>query len=659
MCQSIRRHQRQGHAHDDGIVKASSSSSASPSPSSSSSPPPSGDDGGYAAVPVDRLRNFSIIAHIDHGKSTLADRLLEVTGTIAKREMQNQFLDSMDLERERGITIKLQAARMRHTDGASGLDYALNLIDTPGHVDFSYEVSRSLMACEGALLVVDASQGVEAQTLANVYLAMANDLEVIPVINKIDLPGADVDRVVSEIEEVIGLDCSGAVLCSAKQGLGIDDILNAVVQRIPPPEPNVDKPLRALVFDSYYDPYKGVIVYFRIVDGSLQRGDKVLLMASQSEHVVDELGVLAPKQTAIDSDLALSAGEVGYLAASIKTVADARVGDTITLANAPASAPLPGYEEAKPMVFCGLFPVDNVSYPDLREALGKLQLNDAALTFEPESSAAMGYGFRCGFLGLLHMEIIQERLEREYDLDLITTAPAVVYRVETSDGEVVMVDNPSQLPDVSKRVSIAEPYVKLEVISPRDHVGNVMDLLSNERRALFKDMRYLNETRAALVFDMPLAEVVTDLFDELKSRTRGYASMDYSLLDYRTDDLVKLEIKINSEAVDPLAIIVHRDKAYPVGKALALRLKQLIPKQQFRVPIQAAIGSRVVASESVPALRKDVLAKCYGGDISRKKKLLKKQAKGKKRMKSLGKVDVPQEAFMAVLNLSKSETDQQ
>jgi len=658
MCQSIRRHQRQGHGHGDGIVKASSSSSASPSPPSSS-PPPSGDDVGYAAVPVDRLRNFSIIAHIDHGKSTLADRLLEVTGTIAKREMQNQFLDSMDLERERGITIKLQAARMRHTDGASGLDYALNLIDTPGHVDFSYEVSRSLMACEGALLVVDASQGVEAQTLANVYLAMANDLEVIPVINKIDLPGADVDRVVSEIEEVIGLDCSGAVLCSAKQGLGIDDILNAVVQRIPPPEPNVDKPLRALVFDSYYDPYKGVIVYFRIVDGSLQRGDKVLLMASQSEHVVDELGVLAPKQTAIDSDLALSAGEVGYLAASIKTVADARVGDTITLANAPASAPLPGYEEAKPMVFCGLFPVDNVSYPDLREALGKLQLNDAALTFEPESSAAMGYGFRCGFLGLLHMEIIQERLEREYDLDLITTAPAVVYRVETSDGEVVMVDNPSQLPDVSKRVSIAEPYVKLEVISPRDHVGNVMDLLSNERRALFKDMRYLNETRAALVFDMPLAEVVTDLFDELKSRTRGYASMDYSLLDYRTDDLVKLEIKINSEAVDPLAIIVHRDKAYPVGKALALRLKQLIPKQQFRVPIQAAIGSRVVASESVPALRKDVLAKCYGGDISRKKKLLKKQAKGKKRMKSLGKVDVPQEAFMAVLNLSKSETDQQ
>ena len=585
-------------------------------------------------VPHTHIRNFSIIAHIDHGKSTIADRLLQVTGTVEDRDMQAQFLDNMDIERERGITIKLQAARMKY-DGSDGETYALNLIDTPGHVDFSYEVSRSLAACEGALLVVDASQGVEAQTLANVYLALENDLEIIPVLNKIDLPGTDIERVTKEIEEVIGLDCSGAILCSGKQGIGIEEILEAVVERVPPPEDTEDKQLRALIFDSYYDAYRGVIVYFRVVDGSIKRGDRVRIIATESEYVVDEIGVLAPKQVPVES---LSAGEVGYFSASIKTVADARVGDTITLANSPAEEPLAGYQEAQPMVFCGLFPTDNDQYPDLRDALEKLQTNDAALVYEPENSAAMGFGFRCGFLGLLHMEI--------------TTAPAVAYRVTNSEEEEMMIDNPSQLPDVQKRISIAEPYVKLEVLCPKDFVGQVMEL-GNERRAEFKDLRYLNETRASLIFETPLAEIVTDFFDELKSRTRGYASMEYSLLDYRVNDLVKLEIKINQEPVDPLACIVHRDKAFGVGKALAGKLKQLIPKQQFRVPIQAAVGSRVIASESIAALRKDVTAKCYGGDISRKKKLLKKQAKGKKRMKSLGKVEVPQEAFMAVLRLDK------
>ncbi|GAB4820181.1 hypothetical protein N2152v2_007227 [Parachlorella kessleri] len=599
-------------------------------------------------VPPSRVRNFSIIAHIDHGKSTLADQLLIKTDTVENRDMQAQYLDGMDLERERGITIKLNTARMKYR-ASDGQVYALNLIDTPGHVDFSYEVSRSLAACEGCLLVVDASQGVEAQTLANVYLALENDLEIIPVLNKIDLPGAEPERVKREIEEVVGLDCSEAIMASAKQGIGIEEILESVVRRIPAPADNRGKPLRALIFDSYYDSYKGVVVQFRVVDGELRKGDVVKFMNTGCEYDITELGVLAPKAVEVD---ALYAGEVGYLAASIKTVADARVGDTITLRKAPAAEALPGYTEAMPMVFCGLFPTEADQYPDLREALQKLQLNDAALQFEPEVSSAMGFGFRCGFLGLLHMEIVQERLEREYDLDLITTAPTVVYRCLTTEGQEVVVDCPSKLPDPSKRESISEPYCRLEMITPKEFVGAIMEL-AQERRGEYVDMQYLTEARTTLVYNMPLAEVVTDFFDQLKSRSKGYASMEYSMTGYRKNDLVLLDVKINSETVDPLAAIVHRDQAYYVGKALVKRLKELIPRQQFRVPIQAAIGSRVVASESISALRKDVLAKCYGGDISRKKKLLKKQAKGKKRMKSLGKVDVPQEAFMAVLSISR------
>jgi GTP-binding protein LepA len=598
-------------------------------------------------VPVQRIRNFSIIAHIDHGKSTLADRLLQETGTVDSREMKEQFLDSMDIERERGITIKLQAARMKYK-AKDGEDYILNLIDTPGHVDFSYEVSRSLAACEGALLVVDASQGVEAQTLANVYLALENDLEIIPVLNKIDLPGAEPDRVAAEIEEIIGLDCTSAIQASAKAGIGIEAILEAIVQNTPAPQDTVDQPLRALVFDSYYDAYRGVVVYFRVMDGILNTGDKVRFMASGKEYVIDELGVLAPSQVKVDS---LHAGEVGYLAASIKAVADARVGDTITLAAKPAAEPFPGYVEAKPMVFCGLFPTDADQFPDLREALDKLRLNDAALQYEPETSSAMGFGFRCGFLGLLHMEIVQERLEREYNLDLITTAPSVVYRVTTIKHEVMMVDNPAHLPDPQYREKIEEPYVKLEIITPETYVGTLMELCQ-QRRGNFIDMKYLTPGRTTLVYEMPLAEVVTDFFDQMKSRSRGYASMEYQLIGYRENNLVKLEVKINGDPVDPLATIVHRDKAYGVGRALTEKLKELIPRHQFKIPIQAAIGSKIIASEHIPALRKDVLAKCYGGDISRKKKLLQKQAKGKKRMKSIGTVDVPQAAFMAVLKLS-------
>jgi GTP-binding protein LepA len=597
-------------------------------------------------VPVSRIRNFSIIAHIDHGKSTLADRLLQVTGTVSAREMKEQFLDSMDLERERGITIKLQAARMNYT-AKDGQQYVLNLIDTPGHVDFSYEVSRSLAACEGALLVVDASQGVEAQTLANVYLAIENNLEIIPVLNKIDLPGAEPDRVKSEIEEIVGLDCSGAVLASAKEGIGIDEILESIVYLVPPPADTVDQPLRALIFDSYYDPYRGVIVYFRVMDGTVKKGDRVRLMASGKEYEIDELGVLSPTQIKVDE---LHAGEVGYLAAAIKAVEDARVGDTITLAAKPAPSPLPGYTEAKPMVFCGLFPTDSDQFEDLREALEKLRLNDAALQYEPETSSAMGFGFRCGFLGLLHMEIVQERLEREYNLDLITTAPSVVYRVTKLDGEVIMVDNPSLLPDPQYREKIEEPYVQVDMITPEEFVGPLMEL-SQSRRGIFKDMKYLTLGRTTLSYEIPLAEVVTDFFDQMKSRSRGYASMEYHLIGYREDVLVRLDVLINGERVDPLATIVHRDKAYYVGKALVEKLKELIPRHQFKIPVQASIGSRVVASEHIPALRKDVLAKCYGGDISRKKKLLAKQAKGKKRLKSIGTVDVPQEAFMAVLKL--------
>jgi GTP-binding protein LepA len=597
-------------------------------------------------VPVSRIRNFSIIAHIDHGKSTLADRLLQTTGTVSDREMKEQFLDTMDLERERGITIKLQAARMNYK-AQDGQEYVLNLIDTPGHVDFSYEVSRSLAACEGALLVVDASQGVEAQTLANVYLALAHNLEIIPVLNKIDLPGAEPDRVKSEIEEIIGLDCSGAILASAKEGIGIAEILESIVVLVPSPQDTVQEPLRALIFDSYYDPYRGVIVYFRVMDGTVKKGDRVRLMVSRKEYEIDELGVLSPTQVQVNE---LHAGEVGYFAAAIKSVEDARVGDTITLAKFPAAEPLPGYTEAKPMVFCGMFPTDADQFEDLREALEKLRLNDAALQYEPETSSAMGFGFRCGFLGLLHMEIVQERLEREYDLDLITTAPSVVYRVTTIDGEVTHIDNPSVLPDPQYREKIEEPYVKVDMITPEEFVGALMEL-SQARRGEFKDMKYLAKGRTTLTYELPLAEVVTDFFDQMKSRSRGYASMEYHLIGYRENPLVKLDVLINGDPVDPLATIVHRDKAYYVGKALVEKLKELIPRHQFKIPIQASIGSRIVASESIPALRKDVLAKCYGGDISRKKKLLQKQAKGKKRLKAIGTVDVPQEAFMAVLKL--------
>ncbi|MCP9812370.1 translation elongation factor 4 [Synechococcus lacustris] len=599
-------------------------------------------------APVSRIRNFCIIAHIDHGKSTLADRLLQETGTVAARDMQAQFLDNMELERERGITIKLQAARMEYT-AADGDNYILNLIDTPGHVDFSYEVSRSLQACEGALLVVDASQGVEAQTLANVYLALENDLEIIPVLNKIDLPGADPERIGREIEEIIGLDISNAIHCSAKTGMGVPQILQSIVDRVPAPADRVEEPLRALIFDSYYDPYRGVIVYFRVISGRLAKKDKVLLMASKKTYELDEVGIMAPDQRQVQE---LHAGEVGYFSASIKAVADARVGDTITLASNPASEPLPGYTEAKPMVFCGLFPTDADQYPDLREALDKLKLSDAALKFEPETSSAMGFGFRCGFLGLLHMEIVQERLEREYDLDLIVTAPSVIYQVNMIDGSIMMVDNPATLPEPQARASIAEPYVKLEIYAPNSYNGALMELCQ-ERRGAFIDMKYITTDRVALHYEMPLAEVVTDFFDQMKSRTKGYASMEYSLIGYRENFLVRLDVLINGEKADPLTTIIHRDKAYNVGKALVEKLKELIPRQQFKIPLQASIGSRIVASESISAIRKDVLAKCYGGDISRKKKLLQKQAKGKKRMKAMGKVDVPQEAFMAVLKLNQ------
>ncbi|MCA6503568.1 MAG: translation elongation factor 4 [Pseudanabaena sp.] len=598
-------------------------------------------------VPVSRIRNFSIIAHIDHGKSTLADRLLQFTGTVAARDMKAQFLDNMDLERERGITIKLQAARMNY-QALNGDEYTINLIDTPGHVDFSYEVSRSLAACEGALLVVDASQGVEAQTLANVYLALANDLEIVPVLNKIDLPGADPDRIANEIEQLIGLDCSAAIRASAKQGVGIREILEAIVLQVPPPKDTVDQPLRALIFDSYYDAYRGVIVYFRVMDGTVKKGDRVKFMASGQEYVIDELGVLAPGQIQVDE---LHAGEVGYLAAAIKMVAHARVGDTITSAIDSAPEPFPGYEEAKPMVFCGMFPTDADQFEELREALTKLKLNDASLNYEPETSNAMGFGFRCGFLGMLHMEIVQERLEREYNLDLIVTAPSVIYRVTTNTDEILMVDNPSELPPPNSRKSIEEPYVKLEIMTPQSYIGTLMELCV-ARRGVFVDTKYITTERATLIYELPLAEMVTDFFDQMKSRTKGYASMEYQVIGYRPNDLVLVDILVNEEPVDALACIVHRDKSYNVGRALVSKLRELIPKQQFQIPIQAAIGTKILARENISALRKNVLSKCYGGDISRKKKLLEKQKKGKKRMKSIGTVEVPQAAFMAILQLN-------
>jgi GTP-binding protein LepA len=598
-------------------------------------------------VPVSRIRNFSIIAHIDHGKSTLADRLLQFTGTVADRDMKAQFLDNMDLERERGITIKLQAARMNY-QALNGDEYTINLIDTPGHVDFSYEVSRSLAACEGALLVVDASQGVEAQTLANVYLALANDLEIVPVLNKIDLPGADPDRIANEIEQLIGLDCSAAIRASAKQGVGIREILEAIVLQVPPPKDTVDQPLRALIFDSYYDAYRGVFVYFRVMDGTVKKGDRVKFMASGQEYVIDELGVLAPGQIQVDE---LHAGEVGYLAAAIKMVAHARVGDTITSAIDSAPEPFPGYEEAKPMVFCGMFPTDADQFEELREALTKLKLNDASLNYEPETSNAMGFGFRCGFLGMLHMEIVQERLEREYNLDLIVTAPSVIYRVTTNTDEILMVDNPSELPPPNSRKSIEEPYVKLEIMTPQSYIGTLMELCV-ARRGVFLDTKYITTERATLIYELPLAEMVTDFFDQMKSRTKGYASMEYQVIGYRPNDLVLVDILVNEEPVDALACIVHRDKSYNVGRALVSKLRELIPKQQFQIPIQAAIGTKILARENISALRKNVLSKCYGGDISRKKKLLEKQKKGKKRMKSIGTVEVPQAAFMAILQLN-------
>ena len=602
-------------------------------------------------VPAKNIRNFSIIAHIDHGKSTLADTLISRTGTVADRDMEAQLLDSMDIERERGITIKLNSARMNYT-ARNGETYVLNLIDTPGHVDFSYEVSRSLAACEGALLVVDASQGVEAQTVANVYLALENDLEIIPVLNKIDLPGAEPERVCREIEDVLGLDTSQAVQASAKANIGMEDILEQIVELVPPPPDTADQPLRALIFDSYFDSYRGVVCVFRVVDGTISVGDQVKLMNTGAPATVDEVGIMRPNKVPVTT---LSAGEVGYFIGNIKSVADARVGDTITSAKKPAKEPLEGYAEATPMVYCGLFPTDSDRYDDLREALGKLQINDAALCYEPEQSSAMGFGFRCGFLGLLHMEIVQERLEREYNLDLITTAPSVVYKVYMNDAEQTCVDcaNPASLPDAGKRDRIEEPYVNLELITPADYVGSLMEL-STQRRGEFIDMTYLSEGRTCLKYEIPLGEVVTDFFDELKSRSKGYASMEYQFLEYRKNDMVRLDVMINGEPAEPLACIVHKDKAYAMGRGLVDKLKELIPRQMFRIPIQAAIGAKIIASTSISAMRKDVLAKCYGGDISRKKKLLKKQAAGKKRMKQFGKVEVPQEAFMAVLKVDQN-----
>lgn len=593
------------------------------------------------------IRNFSIIAHIDHGKSTLADRLLETTATIAKREMQAQVLDSMDLERERGITIKSQPARMDYK-AQDGQHYVLNLIDTPGHVDFGYEVSRSLAACEGALLVIDATQGIEAQTLANVHLAVENNLEIVPIINKIDLPSAEPERIQAEIEEVIGIDASNAVLASAKNSIGITETLEAIVKYLPPPPNTIDEPLRALVFDSYFESYRGIIVYFRVKDGEIRLGDKIRFMANNKSFEVLELGILRPQQVKVER---LGPGEVGYLAASIKDVATL-VGDTITHEQKPAKEALPGYRPAKPMVYAGVYPVDSDQYPDLRDALDKLKLNDASLFFEPETSEALGFGFRCGFLGLLHMEIIQERLEREYNLNLITTAPSVVYRVTKTDGTVLMIENPSKLPDPTYREKIEEPYVTANILVPNEFVGALMELCQG-RRGIFVDMKYLDPRRAMLHYELPLAEIITDFFDQLKSRSKGYASLDYHFHEYRESRLVKLDILIGGEACDALSAIVHHERAHSSGKLLAEKLKKLIPRQMFEVPIQAAIGGKIVARENISAQRKNVLSKCYGGDISRKRKLLEKQKEGKKRMKSIGKVEIPQEAFMALLKLEE------
>ncbi|MCP3764289.1 translation elongation factor 4 [Domibacillus sp. A3M-37] len=594
----------------------------------------------------ERIRNFSIIAHIDHGKSTLADRILEQTKALTAREMKSQLLDSMDLERERGITIKLNAVQLNYT-AKDGQEYIFHLIDTPGHVDFTYEVSRSLAACEGAILVVDAAQGIEAQTLANVYLALDNDLEILPVINKIDLPAAEPERVRKEVEDVIGIDASEAVLASAKAGIGIEDILEQIVEKVPAPTGDPDSPLKALIFDSIYDAYRGIIAYIRVVDGTVKVGDKVKMMATGKEFEVTEIGVFTPKTTQRKE---LTVGDVGYLAAAIKNVGDTQVGDTITSAKNGATEALAGYRKLNPMVYCGLYPIDASKYNDLRDALEKLELNDSALQYEPETSQALGFGFRGGFLGLLHMEIIQERIEREFKIDLITTAPSVIYQVTMTDGEELRIDNPSDMPDPQKIARVEEPYVKASIIVPNDFVGTVMELAQG-KRGIFIDMQYLDTNRVSVVYEMPLSEIVYDFFDQLKSGTKGYASFDYELIGYKESKLVKMDILLNAENVDALSFIVHRDFAYERGKIIVEKLKELIPRQQFEVPIQAAIGNKIVARSTIKAMRKNVLAKCYGGDISRKRKLLEKQKEGKKRMKQVGSVEVPQEAFMAVLKM--------
>lgn len=598
----------------------------------------------------EQIRNFSIIAHIDHGKSTLADRILEMTHTVTSREMQDQLLDSMDLERERGITIKLNAVELNYT-AKNGETYIFHLIDTPGHVDFTYEVSRSLAACEGAVLVVDAAQGIEAQTLANVYLALDNDLEILPVINKIDLPAADPERVRQEIEDVIGIDASEAVLASAKSGIGIEDILEQIVEYVPAPSGDLDAPLKALIFDSIYDSYRGVVLNVRITDGMVKPGDKIKLMSNGKTFDVTEVGVFSPKAVARDF---LMVGDVGYITASIKTVQDTRVGDTVTLADNPAAEALPGYRKMNPMVYCGLYPIDTSRYNDLREALEKLQLNDAALQFEPETSQALGFGFRCGFLGLLHMDVVQERLEREFNLELITTAPSVIYHVNKTDGTTATVDNPADFPEPVTIQDVEEPFVKAQIMVPNDFVGAVMEL-SQRKRGEFITMDYLDDYRVNVVYNIPLSEIVFDFFDKLKSSTKGYASLDYEMSGYQKSKLVKMDILLNGEKVDALSFIVHRDFAYERGKAIVEKLKKLIPRQQFEVPIQAAIGQKIVARSDIKALRKNVLAKCYGGDVSRKRKLLEKQKEGKKRMKQIGSVEVPQEAFMAVLKMDDQD----
>jgi len=596
------------------------------------------------------IRNFCIIAHIDHGKSTLADRLIEKTGLLTQREMREQILDSMDLERERGITIKLQTTRLVYKND-KGEEYILNLIDTPGHVDFTYEVSRSLAACEGAVLVVDAAQGVEAQTLANVYLAVENDLEIVPVINKIDLPSARPDEVKKEIEEIIGIDASNAPLISAKEGIHIEDVLEAIVKQIPPPKGDENAPLKALIFDSLYDSYKGVIAYIRVKEGSVRAGDKILMMATGKEFEVNEVGIFAPRPRPVGE---LKAGDVGYITASIKNVADARVGDTITNADRPASEPLPGYKKVVPMVYCGIYPAEGEKFEKIREALEKLQVNDASLVFEPETSQALGFGYRCGFLGLLHMEIIIERLEREFDLDLITTSPSVIYRVTKTNGEVLMIQNPTNLPPQQEINFIEEPIVDAKIILPNEYVGSVMELCQ-DRRGTMRNMEYLDEKRVLLNYELPLNEVIYDFFDALKSRTRGYGSLDYEWKGYQKSKLVKLDILLNKSVVDAFSMIVHESKAVSRGRAICEKLKEVIPRHLFAIPIQAAIGNKVIARETISALRKDVLAKCYGGDVTRKKKLLEKQKEGKKRMRQLGTVEVPQEAFMAVLKFDEQK----